>query len=192
LGACEGAFPANCLDVGGGATAEKVTTAFKIILKDAAVEAILVNIFGGIMKCDTIATGVLTAVRDVGLDRPLVVRLEGTNVAQGKKLIADSGLPVIAADGLKDGCMKAAQAANAYRIGRGLPPHPALPTPPAIAYIPRRRPALAKARSQAGPAKAAKPAKTHKPAKRATAPARRARSATRPASGKAKRPGKRR
>jgi succinyl-CoA synthetase beta subunit len=191
-GASEGAFPANFLDVGGGATAEKVTTAFKIILKDAAVEAILVNIFGGIMKCDTIATGVLTAVRDVGLDRPLVVRLEGTNVAQGKKLIADSGLPVIAADGLKDGCMKAAQAANAYRIGRGLPPHPALPTPPAIAYIPRRRPALAKARSQAGPAKAAKPAKTHKPAKRATAPARRARSATRPASGKAKRPGKRR
>ena len=181
-GASEGAFPANFLDVGGGATAEKVTTAFKI----------LVNIFGGIMKCDTIATGVLTAVRDVGLDRPLVVRLEGTNVAQGKKLIADSGLPVIAADGLKDGCMKAAQAANAYRIGRGLPPHPALPTPPAIAYIPRRRPALAKARSQAGPAKAAKPAKTHKPAKRATAPARRARSATRPASGKAKRPGKRR
>jgi len=191
-GASEGAFPANFLDVGGGATAEKVTTAFKIILKDAAVEALLVNIFGGIMKCDTIATGVLTAVRDVGLDRPLVVRLEGTNVAQGKKLIADSGLPVIAADGLKDGCMKAAQAANAYRIGRGLPPHPALPTPPAIAYIPRRRPALAKARSQAGPAKAAKPAKTHKPAKRATAPARRARSATRPASGKAKRPGKRR
>ena len=191
-GASEGAFPANFLDVGGGATAEKVTTAFKIILKDAAVEAILVNIFGGIMKCDTIATGVLTAVRDVGLDRPLVVRLEGTNVAQGKKLIADSGLPVIAANGLKDGCMKAAQAANAYRIGRGLPPHPALPTPPAIAYIPRRRPALAKARSQAGPAKAAKPAKTHKPAKRATAPARRARSATRPASGKAKRPGKRR
>ena len=191
-GASEGAFPANFLDVGGGATKERVTAAFKIILSDPNVEGILVNIFGGIMKCDTIATGVLTAVRDVGLDRPLVVRLEGTNVAQGKKLIADSGLPVIAADGLKDGCMKAAQAANAYRIGRGLPPHPALPTPPAIAYIPRRRPALAKARSQAGPAKAAKPAKTHKPAKRATAPARRARSATRPASGKAKRPGKRR
>jgi len=72
------AFPANFLDVGGGATAEKVTTAFKIILKDPSVEAILVNIFGGIMKCDTIATGVLTAVKEVGLDRPLVVRLEGT------------------------------------------------------------------------------------------------------------------
>jgi acyl-CoA synthetase (NDP forming) len=138
-GAGEGAFPANFLDVGGGATAEQVTTAFKIILKDPSVEAILVNIFGGIMKCDTIATGVLTAVKEVGLDRPLVVRLEGTNVAQGKKLIADSGLTVITADDLKDGCIKAAQAANDYRRRKGLAVHPALPTPPAIAYTPRRR-----------------------------------------------------
>ena len=114
-GAEQGAFPANFLDVGGGATAEKVTIAFKIILKDPSVEAILVNIFGGIMKCDTIATGVLTAVKEVGLDRPLVVRLEGTNVAQGKKLIAESGLKVIAADDLRDGCVKAAKAAIEYR-----------------------------------------------------------------------------
>ncbi len=113
------AFPANFLDVGGGATAEKVTTAFKIILKDPSVEAILVNIFGGIMKCDTIATGVLTAVKEVGLDRPLVVRLEGTNVQQGKDLIAKSGLKVIAADDLKDGCTKAAQAAAEFRASRG-------------------------------------------------------------------------
>ncbi len=112
------AFPANFLDVGGGATAEKVTTAFKIILKDPSVEAILVNIFGGIMKCDTIATGVLQAVREVGLDRPLVVRLEGTNVQQGKAMIASSGLQVIAADDLKDGCIKAAKAAAEYRLAR--------------------------------------------------------------------------
>jgi succinyl-CoA synthetase beta subunit len=111
----QGAFPANFLDVGGGATAEKVTTAFKIILKDPSVEAILVNIFGGIMKCDTIASGVLTAVKEVGLDRPLVVRLEGTNVDLGKKMIADSGLKVIAADDLRDGCIKAAKAATQYR-----------------------------------------------------------------------------
>ncbi|MBA3686764.1 MAG: ADP-forming succinate--CoA ligase subunit beta [Planctomycetes bacterium] len=113
-----GAFPANFLDVGGGATAEKVTTAFKIILKDPSVEAILINIFGGIMKCDTIANGVLTAVKEVGLDRPLVVRLEGTNVAQGKKLIAESGLKVIAADDLRDGCTKAAKAAAEYKAAR--------------------------------------------------------------------------
>ncbi len=136
-GAAQGAFPANFLDVGGGATAEKVTTAFKIILKDASVEAILVNIFGGIMKCDTIANGVLTAVKEVGLDRPLVVRLEGTNVKEGKKLIAESGLTVIAADDLKDGCVKAAKAAAEYRKAKGLAPRPALPAPAAIAYIPK-------------------------------------------------------
>ena len=114
-GAEEGAFPANFLDVGGGATAEQVTHAFKLILKDDSVEAILVNIFGGIMKCDVIAEGVLTAVREVGLDRPLVVRLEGTNVEQGKKLIAESDLQVIAADDLRDGCSKAAKAAVEWR-----------------------------------------------------------------------------
>ena len=113
-----GAFPANFLDVGGGATAEKVTTAFKIILKDPSVEAILVNIFGGIMKCDTIATGVLTAVKEVGLDRPLIVRLEGTNVELGKKMINESGLKVITADDLRDGCTKAAKAAAEYRAAK--------------------------------------------------------------------------
>ena len=117
-GSAYNAFPSNFLDVGGGATAEKVTTAFKIILKDPSVEAILVNIFGGIMKCDTIASGVLTAVREVGLDRPLVVRLEGTNVELGKKMLADSGLAVIAADDLKDGCIKAAKAAAEYRAAK--------------------------------------------------------------------------
>nr|MBA3710147.1 hypothetical protein [Planctomycetota bacterium] len=84
-----------------------------------SVEAILVNIFGGIMKCDTIANGVLTAVKEVGLDRPLVVRLEGTNVQLGKDLIAKSGLKVIAADDLKDGCTKAAKAAAEFRSSRG-------------------------------------------------------------------------
>ena len=101
-----GGEPANFLDVGGGATAEKVTTAFKIILKDASVEAILVNIFGGIMKCDTIATGVLTAVKEVGLDRPLVVRLEGTNVAEGKEILANSGLAIVPANDLGDAAKK--------------------------------------------------------------------------------------
>ncbi len=118
-GADEGAFPANFLDVGGGASAEKVTNAFKLILKDESVEAILVNIFGGIMKCDIIAEGVLAAVKEVGLDRPLIVRLEGTNVEIGKKLIADSDLSVIAADDLRDGCEKAAKAALEYRASKG-------------------------------------------------------------------------
>ena len=118
-GSEEGAFPANFLDVGGGATAEKVSTAFQIILRDPNVEAILVNIFGGIMKCDIIAEGVLAAVKKTGLDRPLVVRLEGTNVEQGKKMIAESDLNVITADDLRDGCEKAAKAAVAYRNGKG-------------------------------------------------------------------------
>ncbi len=135
-GSAQGAFPANFLDVGGGATAEKVTTAFKIILKDPSVEAILVNIFGGIMKCDTIATGVITAVKEVGLDRPLVVRLEGTRVAEGKQIIVDSGLPVITATDLQDGCVKAAAAAAQWRASRGMPARPALPPAQPIAYIP--------------------------------------------------------
>ncbi|MBA3938583.1 MAG: ADP-forming succinate--CoA ligase subunit beta [Planctomycetes bacterium] len=175
-GSDQGAFPANFLDVGGGATAEKVTTAFKIILKDPSVEAILVNIFGGIMKCDTIASGVLTAVREVGLDRPLVVRLEGTNVAEGKKMIAESGLTVIAADDLKDGCVKAAKAANAYRIAKGIGPRPALPTPSAIAYIPRKvRKSAEKVRKSGSPEvrkSGGKPmAKTKIVAKKKAAPA---------------------
>ena len=105
-----GAFPANFLDVGGGATTEKVTAAFKIILKDPAVEGILVNIFGGIMKCDVIAEGVVAAVKEVGLKVPLVVRLEGTNVELGKKIINESGLNVIAADDLDDAAQKIVKA----------------------------------------------------------------------------------
>jgi succinyl-CoA synthetase beta subunit len=119
-GAGHQASPANFLDVGGGASAEKVCAAFKLILRDANVHAILVNIFGGIMKCDVIAEGVLTAVREVGLDRPLVVRLEGTNVETGKRLIAESGLDVIAAEDLRDGCEKAAAAAAQYKHEGGL------------------------------------------------------------------------
>ncbi len=101
-----GAEPANFLDVGGGATTEKVTAAFKIITADPNVKGILVNIFGGIMRCDVIAKGVVAAVRDVGLMVPLVVRLEGTNVAKGKKIINESGLNVIAADDLDDAAQK--------------------------------------------------------------------------------------
>jgi succinyl-CoA synthetase beta subunit len=107
-----GGQPANFLDVGGGATAEKVTAAFKIITSDPAVKAIFVNIFGGIMKCDTIAHGVITAVKDVGLNVPLVVRLEGTNVELGKKLLAESGLNIIAAADMADGAKKAVAAAG--------------------------------------------------------------------------------
>ena len=105
-----GAEPANFLDVGGGASKEKVTAAFKIITADPAVKGILVNIFGGIMKCDVIAEGVVAAVREVGLQVPLVVRLEGTNVELGKKIINESGLNVISADDLDDAAQKIVKA----------------------------------------------------------------------------------
>ncbi|MEM9010537.1 MAG: ADP-forming succinate--CoA ligase subunit beta [Pseudomonadota bacterium] len=105
-----GSEPANFLDVGGGATKEKVTEAFKIITSDPNVKGILVNIFGGIMRCDVIAEGVIAAVKEVGLQVPLVVRLEGTNVELGKEIIANSGLNVIAADDLKDGAEKIVKA----------------------------------------------------------------------------------
>ena len=101
-----GAFPANFLDVGGGATKEKVTAAFKIILADPAVEGILVNIFGGIMKCDIIAEGIVAAAKEVNLAVPLVVRLEGTNVQLGKDILANSGLPIVAANDLGDAAKK--------------------------------------------------------------------------------------
>ncbi len=101
-----GAAPANFLDVGGGATKDKVTAAFKIITADPQVKGILVNIFGGIMKCDVIAEGIIAAVKEVGLAVPLVVRLEGTNVDLGKKIISDSGLNVISADDLDDAAKK--------------------------------------------------------------------------------------
>ncbi len=105
-----GAEPANFLDVGGGATKDKVTEAFKIITSDPQVKGILVNIFGGIMRCDVIAEGVVAAVKEVGLQVPLVVRLEGTNVEKGKEIINNSDVDVIAADDLKDGAQKIVKA----------------------------------------------------------------------------------
>jgi len=108
----EGGSPANFLDVGGGATEEKVREAFKIILQDSKVKAVLVNIFGGIMKCDVIATGVLGAAKELKLEVPLVVRLEGTNVELGKKILAESGLRIITAQGMKDAAQKVVAAAG--------------------------------------------------------------------------------
>lgn len=104
--------PANFLDVGGGATAEKVTEAFKIILSDENVKGIYVNIFGGIMKCDVIAEGVVTASKEVGLDLPLVVRLEGTNVDEGKRILKESGLNITAAESMADGAQKIVSLVN--------------------------------------------------------------------------------
>jgi len=108
-----GAEPANFLDVGGGATAEKVTEAFKIMLKNPKVKGILVNIFGGIMQCDTIATGVVAAAREVNLSVPLVVRMKGTNDELGRKILADSGLPIISADNMADAAQKIVAAVSA-------------------------------------------------------------------------------
>ena len=105
-----GSEPANFLDVGGNATRERVTAAFKIILSDANVKGILVNIFGGIMRCDIVAEGVVAAAREVDLAVPLVVRLEGTNVQVGKAVLADSGLPILSADGLEDAARKVVEA----------------------------------------------------------------------------------
>ncbi|HEX4330963.1 MAG TPA: ADP-forming succinate--CoA ligase subunit beta [Usitatibacter sp.] len=110
-----GGTPANFLDVGGGATAEKVTEAFKIMLRNPKLKAILVNIFGGIMKCDVIAQGVVTAAKQVGLEVPLVVRLEGTNVDLGKKILADSGLPIISGNDMGDAAQKVVAAAKEGR-----------------------------------------------------------------------------
>ncbi len=107
-----GGSPANFLDVGGGATTEKVTEAFKIMLRNPELKAILVNIFGGIMKCDVIAAGVVAAARQVGLKAPLVVRLEGTNVDIGKKILAESGLPIISANDMGDAAQKVVAAAK--------------------------------------------------------------------------------
>ncbi len=107
-----GSSPANFLDVGGGATTERVTVAFKIILSDPNVKGILVNIFGGIMRCDVIAEGIVAAAREVKPDVPLVVRLEGTNVGRGKQILADSGLPIVSADDLGDAARKVVQAVS--------------------------------------------------------------------------------
>ena len=107
-----GGEPANFLDVGGGATIERVTEAFKIILSDDKVKGILVNIFGGIMKCDVIATGIIEAAKQVGVNIPLVVRLEGTNVEKGRKLLAESGLNIVSAEGMADAAEKIVKAVN--------------------------------------------------------------------------------
>ena len=105
-----GGEPANFLDVGGGATAERVAAAFKLILSNENVDAILVNIFGGIVRCDLIAEGIITAVKEVGVEDPVIVRLEGTNVDKGRQMLADSGLAIIAADDLTDAAKKAVAA----------------------------------------------------------------------------------
>jgi succinyl-CoA synthetase beta subunit len=112
-----GGEPANFLDVGGGATAEKVTAAFKIMLSNRKVKAILVNIFGGIMKCDTIAQGVVAAAREVHLSVPLVVRMKGTNEDLGRKILKDSGLPIISADNMADAAQKVVAAVRVRRAG---------------------------------------------------------------------------
>jgi succinyl-CoA synthetase beta subunit len=111
----EGGSPANFLDVGGGATEAKVKEAFKIIIQDPNVKAILVNIFGGIMKCDVIAQGILGAAKEIGLKVPLVVRLEGTNVELGKKILSESTLKIVAATSMKDAAQKAVAAAEGKR-----------------------------------------------------------------------------
>jgi succinyl-CoA synthetase beta subunit len=108
-----GGRPANFLDVGGGADEERVAAAFKILLSDARVKAVLVNIFGGIMKCDVIANGIVAAAKQVGLSIPLVVRLEGTNVELGKEILAQSDLKIVAADDLGDAARKAVAAVAA-------------------------------------------------------------------------------
>ncbi|MBT8138724.1 MAG: ADP-forming succinate--CoA ligase subunit beta [Gammaproteobacteria bacterium] len=110
--ALHGGFPANFLDVGGGATKERVAHAFKLILSDQNVKAVLVNIFGGIVRCDMIANGIVDAVKEVGVNVPVVVRLEGTNSEQGKKVLQDSGLDIIAAESLTDAAQKAVAAAG--------------------------------------------------------------------------------
>ena len=110
--ALHGGFPANFLDVGGGATKERVAEAFKIILSDANVKAVLINIFGGIVRCDLIAEGVIGAVEEIGVSVPVVVRLEGNNAELGRKVLAESGLNIIAATSLTDAAQQAVAAAG--------------------------------------------------------------------------------
>ncbi len=115
-----GGEPANFLDVGGGATPERVAEAFKLILSSADVKSILVNIFGGIVRCDLIAEGIIQAVKEVGLTIPVVVRLEGTNVDLGKQILADSDLSIVSADGLADAAKRAVELANSVEIAKGV------------------------------------------------------------------------
>jgi succinyl-CoA synthetase beta subunit len=150
-----GGEPANFLDVGGGANAEKVTAAFKIMLANKKVKAILVNIFGGIMKCDTIATGVVTAAREVSLSVPLVVRMKGTNEELGRKILKDSGLPIISADNMADAARKV------------------------VATLAKKKPKPAKKPAEKSEAKQAKPVGKPKAAKKAKV-AKKAKSAKKP------------
>jgi succinyl-CoA synthetase beta subunit len=138
-----GGSPANFLDVGGGATAEKVTAAFKIMLSNKKVKAILVNIFGGIMKCDTIATGIVSAAREVKLSVPLVVRMKGTNEDLGKKILKDSGLPIISADNMAEAGQKVVAAVK----GKKAAPK-AKPKPKAKQKVKRKPPAKKKAKKK--------------------------------------------
>jgi succinyl-CoA synthetase beta subunit len=107
-----GGEPANFLDVGGGANEEQIKNAFRILLSDMAVKAVLINIFGGILRCDVLATGVVNAARELGISLPVVIRMEGTNVEEGKKIIRESGFNFLVADGMKDAAEKVVKAAQ--------------------------------------------------------------------------------
>jgi succinyl-CoA synthetase beta subunit len=111
----EGGSPANFLDVGGGASAEQVKNAFRILLSDPAVRAVFINIFGGILRCDVLATGVVAAAKDLSVKIPVVVRMEGTNVERGQQILRDSGLNFTIADGMKDGARKVVNLAGGAR-----------------------------------------------------------------------------
>jgi succinyl-CoA synthetase beta subunit len=148
-----GGEPANFLDVGGGATAEKVTAAFKIMLSNKKVKAILVNIFGGIMKCDTIAEGVVAAAREVHLSVPLVVRMKGTNEDLGKKILKDSGLPIISADNMADAAKKVVAAVKAKAKKKKKP------AAKKKLAVKKKKPAAKKAKTKAKPKAKAKKAK---------------------------------
>jgi succinyl-CoA synthetase beta subunit len=151
-----GGSPANFLDVGGGATAEKVTAAFKIMLSNKKVKAILVNIFGGIMKCDTIATGIVAAAREVKLSVPLVVRMKGTNEDLGKKILKDSGLPIISADNMADAAKNVVAA-----LKKKAPAKPAKPAKKKAKPAPKKKSKPAK-KAVKKPARNAKKAKKSK------------------------------
>ena len=167
-----GGSPANFLDVGGGATAEKVTEAFKIMLKNPHVKAILVNIFGGIMKCDVIAEGIVTAAKQVKLSVPLVVRLEGTNVDLGKKILADSGLPIISGSNMADAAAKVVKAvAGAAKAAVAAKPKSKAKPKAKVKAKPKAKP-KAKARPKKTPAaktKRRKPASKAQSAKKRVA-----------------------
>jgi succinyl-CoA synthetase beta subunit len=143
-----GGAPANFLDVGGSATTEKVTEAFKIMLRNPELKAIFVNVFGGIMKCDVIAQGVVAAARQVSLKVPLVVRLEGTNVALGKKILAESGLPIISGSNMADGAQKVVAAARGKAKAKPKAKPKAKARPKPAKKTAKKKPAKKKARTQ--------------------------------------------